>query len=144
MRKLLKCLFLLLTLIIEKILFLKRNIEKKLKQKVYLNTNNVCLLPRCRGQILSTLSVWKSGFKNEIFLVSRNFFFMNFDLKNSWKNEFKDNKEKSCSWSRKRVSHKIDFKAVGPRNGHADSVGVNDLKKLISTNWCKIHNKKAF
>ena len=68
---------------------------------------------------------------------------MNFDLKNSWKNEFKDNKEKSCSWSRKRVSHKIDFKAVGPRNGHADSVGVNDLKKLISTNWSKIHNKKS-
>ena len=23
-----------------------------------------------------------------------------------------------------RVSHKIDFKAVWPRNGHADSVGV--------------------
>ena len=27
-------------------------------------------------------------------------------------------------WSRNRVSYKIDFKAVWPSNGHADSVGV--------------------
>ena len=41
------------------------------------------------------------------------------------KNEIKDNNEKSCSWSRKTVSQKIDLKAVWPRNGHADSVGVS-------------------
>ena len=40
------------------------------------------------------------------------------------KNEFRDNNEKSCSWSKKRVSNKNDFKAQWPRNGHADSVGV--------------------
>ena len=45
-----------------------------------------------------------------------NFFgVMNFDLKNDFKNEFKDNNEKSCSWYRNRVSQKIDFKAIWPR-----------------------------
>ena len=51
---------------------------------------------------------------------------MYFDLNNRCKNEFKDNNEKSCSWSRNRVFHKIDFKAVWPRDGHAASVGVKD------------------
>ena len=46
-------------------------------------------------------------------------------IQNSSKNEFKDNNEKSCSWSRIWVPHKIYFKGVWPRNGHADSVGVN-------------------
>ena len=52
-------------------------------------------------------------------------FFMTFDFKNECKNEFKDENAKSWSWSRNRVSHKIDFKAVRPRNDHAASVGVN-------------------
>ena len=64
-----------------------------------------------------------SSFENEIFLCQE-IFFMNFDLKNECKNELKDNNEKSCRWSRNKVSHKIDFKAQWPRNGHADSVGV--------------------
>ena len=34
--------------------------------------------------------------------------------------------EKSCSWSRNRVSNKIDFKGIWPRNGHADSVGARE------------------
>ena len=51
--------------------------------------------------------------------------FMNFDFTNVCKNEFKGNNEKSCRWSRNKVSHKIDFKAQGPRNGNADSVGIN-------------------
>ena len=54
----------------------------------------------------------------------KKFSFMNFDLKNGRRNEFKDNNEKSCGWSRNRVPHKIDYKAVWPRNGHADSVRV--------------------
>ena len=29
-----------------------------------------------------------------------------------WKNEFEGNNEKSCSWSRNRVSHKNDSEAV--------------------------------
>ena len=58
------------------------------------------------------------------FFGVKEFFFMNFDLKNGCKNEFKDNNEKSWNWSKNRVSHKNDFKAVWPRNGHADSVGV--------------------
>ena len=43
---------------------------------------------------------------------------MNFDFKNGFKNEFKNNNEKSCGWSR------IDFKAQWLRHGHADSVRV--------------------
>ena len=62
-------------------------------------------------------------FPNEIFWC-QGIFFMNFDCKNGLKNEFKDNNETSYSWSRHRVSHKIDFKAVWPGNGHADSVAV--------------------
>ena len=54
------------------------------------------------------------------------FFFINFDFKNECKNEFRDNNEKSCSWSRNNVSHKIDFKAVCPRNGHAANLGVKE------------------
>ena len=73
--------------------------------------------------IYKYFSSWKLSFEKKMFLLSRNFF-MNFDLNNSCKNEFKDNKEKSCSWSRNRVSHKIDFRAVWPRNGHAASLGV--------------------
>ena len=49
-------------------------------------------------------------------------FYMSFDFKNGCKNQFKDNNEKSCSWSRKKVSHKIDFSA--------DSVGVRWSKIL--------------
>ena len=45
-------------------------------------------------------------------------------------NAFKDNNEKSCSWSRNKVSHKIDFKAQWLCNGHVDSVGVNFGKIL--------------
>ena len=55
------------------------------------------------------------------------FFFMNFDFKNELENEFWDNKEKSCSWSRNTVFHRIGFKTVWPRNGHADSVGFKPL-----------------
>ena len=54
---------------------------------------------------------------------------MNFDLKNSYKNEFKDNNETSGSWSINKVSRKIDFQPVWPRNGHADSVGVKQIIK---------------
>ena len=60
-------------------------------------------------------------------------FFHELWFKNSCKNEFMDNHEKSSNWSRNKVSQKIDFKAVWPRDGHADSVGVNTkiLIKLI-------------
>ena len=58
------------------------------------------------------------------------FFFENFDFINECKNEFKDNNEKSSSLSRNRVSHKIDFKAIRPRNGYTDSVGVK-VKPLV-------------
>ena len=61
-------------------------------------------------------------------------FFWNFDFKNGWKNEFKDNKENSCFWFRKRVSPKIDFKVVWLRGGHSDSVGVKFNIWLIYLN----------
>ena len=71
----------------------------------------------------------KIGLQKWNFFGVKEFFFMNFDFKNGCKNEFKDNNEKSCSWSRNRVSHKIDFKAQWPRNGHADCVEVK-LKRI--------------
>ena len=63
------------------------------------------------------------------FFGGQGIFFKNFYSRNGCKNEFKDNNEKSCSWSRKSFSHKIDFEALWPRNGHAASVGVNLNKK---------------
>ena len=58
---------------------------------------------------------------------------MNFDFKNGCKNDFRDNNEKSCSRFRNKVSHKIDLKAVWPRNGLTASVGVNvgDILKNV-------------
>ena len=58
---------------------------------------------------------------------------MNFDFKIWYKNEFKDNNEKSSSWSRRRVSHKIDFIAVWPGNGHVDNVGVKFYFQVFAT-----------
>ena len=66
----------------------------------------------------------KNGLRKWNFLGVKVFFYMNFDSKNGRENEFKDNNEKSSSWSRNKVSHKIDLKAVLPRNGHAAIVGV--------------------
>ena len=65
------------------------------------------------------------------FFGAKEFFYMIFDFKNDCRNEFKDNNKKSCSWSRNRVSHKIDFKVQWMRNGHADSVGVNLIYFVI-------------
>ena len=75
------------------------------------------------------------------FFWCQEIFFINFDLKNGCKNEFKDNNEKSCCWSKKRVSHKIDFKTQWLRNGHADSVGVKD-KVTLSESGFQIHDSK--
>ena len=41
------------------------------------------------------------------------------------KNELKVDNKKSYNQFRNRVSHKIDFKSIWPRHGHADSAGVN-------------------
>ena len=70
---------------------------------------------------MSTLSVWLWFTLGEYMLVYENraskirffwcqgTFFMNFDSKNECKNEFKDNNEKSCSWSRNKISQKFRF-----------------------------------
>ena len=73
--------------------------------------------------LLKYIGLWKSSFENKFFWYQE-IFYKNFDFKYGCKNEFKDNNEKSCSLSKKKVSHKIDFKAQRLRNGHADSVGV--------------------
>ena len=74
-----------------------------------------------------------------IFFCVKEFFFINFDFENECKNELRDNNEKSCSWSRNKVSHKIDFKAVCPWNGHAANLGVKEkchqMVKKISEGW---------
>ena len=58
------------------------------------------------------------------FFGAKDFFYMIFDFKNGCKNKFNDNNEKSCSWSRNKVSCKIYFNVQWLRNSHADSVGV--------------------
>ena len=55
----------------------------------------------------------KSAFENEIILVSRNFFFVNTDVKNGCKNEFEDNNEKSCSQFKNRVPLKSILGPLG-------------------------------
>ena len=47
------------------------------------------------------------------FFGANEFFHMNFDLKNGFKNELEDNNEKSCSRFKKRFQYplKIDFRA---------------------------------
>ena len=52
---------------------------------------------------------------------------MNLDFKNESENKLKINNKKSCICSRNRVSHKIALKAISPRNGPADSVGVKNI-----------------
>ena len=65
------------------------------------------------------------------FFGAKEFFYMIFDLKNGYKNEFKDYYEKSWSWSRKRVSRKIDSKVQWLHSSHADSVGVKRLTGYV-------------
>ena len=80
------------------------------------------------------MSIMKIDLRNEFFFGVKEFFPMNFDFKNRYKNEFKDDSEKSCRLSWNRVSHKIDYKVVWPLNGHADSLGVSDwapIKKIL-------------
>ena len=67
---------------------------------------------------------------------------MNLDFKNGFENGSKDNNEKSCSWSRNRVSHKINFKPLWPRNGHAASIRVNHNMNLKSWLFYHIYNNE--
>ena len=78
---------------------------------------------QCRFTLITNISVYENRALKMKYFWSQGTFFNEFWFQNGCKNEFKDNTEKSCIWSRNRVSHKIDFKAVWPRNGHADSVG---------------------
>ena len=66
----------------------------------------------------------ETGLRKWNFFWCQVIFFMNYDFKNGCRNEFKDNNEKSWSWSENSVAHKIDLKAVWPCDGHAASVGV--------------------
>ena len=52
---------------------------------------------------------------------SRGIFFHEFGFENGCKNEFKDN-NKNHAANPERESLKIDFEAVWPHRGHADSV----------------------
>ena len=57
---------------------------------------------------------------------------MNFHFKNGGKNEFKDNNEKSCSFSRNRVSHKIDLEAVLT---HMSNATAWELRNILCYLW---------
>ena len=80
-----------------------------------------------------TVNSWlmEIGLRKWIFLCQE-LFFTNFDLKNDCKNEFEDNSEKSCNWSRNRGSLEIYFKAVWPHCGLSDSVGA---KVTVVSKW---------
>ena len=65
------------------------------------------------------------------FLVSRNFFLMNYDLKNGCKNESKDNDEESCRWSRKRVL----TKSIPKPNGRATAMPTAWELRKNKFNW---------
>ena len=54
---------------------------------------------------------------------------MNFEFEIGCIHEFKDNNEKSCSWCRKRVSHKIDL------DSHAGGWSMWRPLALISIFW---------
>ena len=86
----------------------------------------------CHKLYLQIFWFMKIGLWKWNFFGLKEIFFMTFDLKNGCKNEFEDNNEKLYSWSRNRVSHKIDLKAVWPRNGHADSVEVNSFWPIFA------------
>ena len=72
---------------------------------------------------MNIIFIHQSDFGKEIFWC-QGILLLEFWFKNGCKNEIKDNNEKSSSWSRNRVSHKIDLKAVWPLDGHAASLGV--------------------
>ena len=78
-------------------------------------------------KLLVYVDLWKSAASKMKLFWCQEFFFGN---GNGSDNEFEDNNEKSCSLSRNRVSHKIDFKAVCPRSSHADSVRVKRVNSL--------------
>ena len=61
---------------------------------------------RCRYML-----VYKNRPSKMNFFWWQGILFTNFDLKNGYKNEFKDNNEKSCSWSRNKIPHEIDLEA---------------------------------
>ena len=63
------------------------------------------------------------------FFRCQRIFFIKFYLKNGCKNEFKGKNEKLLSRSRNRAAHKLDFKGVWPRSGHAASMGVKAEQK---------------
>ena len=52
--------------------------------------------------MLAVSDIVYADFANKFFFGVRESFFMNFDFKNGRQNEFKDNKEKSCSIAAQR------------------------------------------
>ena len=87
--------------------------EKREFDRFFPFRNKFLTLSRPNVKIINKvfLDLWESTFKNDIILVTKNFF-SNSDFKNECKNELKDTNEKLCSWSRKRVSRKIDFMPI--------------------------------
>ena len=89
-------------------------------------TNNVCLQGNCFilaglfSIFTSTPTLSGLNIVYAVGMAAQEFFFENFDFINECKNEFKGNNENSCSWSRNRVSRKVDFKAASvlKRNGY--------------------------
>ena len=60
------------------------------------------------------------------FFDATEFSFINFDFKNEWKNILKDSCKNLEADPKKGFSQNRSY-AVLPRNGHADSVGLNVL-----------------
>ena len=95
---------------INKVYWINTFLVEKLKihyKKWFERTKLSSWLPRCRGQILCTLSV--SPLRGHTSFSFSTFFWI---------------------YSRNEISHKIDFKAVKQRSGHADSVEVKNFCHL--------------
>ena len=67
--------------------------------------------------MMLTIKRKKFIIRNWNYFGVKKIFFGNFDVKNGCQTEFKDDKGKSCSWSRNRLSLKIDLKALWPCSG---------------------------
>ena len=77
--------------------------------KLGLGLNHSANFAYMRGwlTLLEILLFIKIGLRKLNFFGAKEFFYIIFDFKNGCKNEFKDNNEKSCSWSGKELLTKL-------------------------------------
>ena len=94
------------------------------------------------------LNIWwfiKIGLRKWFFFWCQGFFSWILILKRC-KNEFQDNKEKSCSWFKKKVPQKIEFSAVWTHVSHPTALTLKVKRKLLISAFKKhlyLHSQKS-